>query len=997
MNWPIFIFNKNLFLRVRKIYPMRIRLFLFSFFFFLSILVTGQNTYPSYKQYTRRDGLSQMQVISLFQDSRGYIWAGTKEGVNCFNGINITKFTIKDGLEDNYGWRITEDFSGNIWVSTFKGFSSYDGVKWKSFPLAIRNPAMLAPTPDGKIWYLASNQEYKPLFGYIENGKFHNQQNLIPPLDVSVNCHIAYSKENNALVLTDNHNLYELKDGKVNKLLSVPEILTIEKIGTSILIFATDGSTYANLFEYIDGKVHLLANIQEDKVTRVGSASSDFTFRHPTNGFSIITLTSDTVTVRSFPETTINCCLTDQNGHLWLGAENGLLRVLSSGFETYKREVLPSVWSTVEDLDGNIWVASFEYGLKKYDGKTIQPISLAETEKLGKWFYFHPSVDKRGTLYFPNGLGVLTYNGQHFGHLNGVNCMTSFYDRDRDLLWVGSRKLIEVYDKNQKLIRSIKPEDGMELKGYVLSILKDNEGYYWLGGGSGLCRYNYDTRELVNYNHANGRLPIDGVTSAHKTPDGRAWFAGLNGLIYYDNITNSIRKIDLGEINGSVSFITAIDSTWLVFGQSEGIYLMDLQQFNRTGKAELHLFNENNGYMGIDPGQDGAMVDSKGNIWITSSSEVVKLEPRKLDFGENSFSVRIHAFNGQTLPYNQQQITLPRNNRSAVIQFDAVCFNRPNPVQYSWKIEGSGADWSAWQKEDYAVLTNLHNGIWNFQVRMKVSGLPIEETTESLFVKVNLALWKQDWFFPTVLGLVSLLVLFSITMLYRTRMRMLQVNKQAKMFQLQAILSQMNPHFIFNVMASLQSMIISANIEKANEYLVKMSNLVRGFLESSISTSISKSTDIRKSELPLQNTIEVIHNYIQFQQLIYPDKFDYEIFISPDIDPLHQLLPPMLIQPFVENAIRHGLLQRNDKGMLKVTITLTSKNYLNIEIADDGIGIKKSGEMIRRSNLLYTSRGKELTLNRIKLLNELGYNIQFDTISSDLGTKVTITIGYHEK
>jgi sensor histidine kinase YesM len=214
------------------------------------------------------------------------------------------------------------------------------------------------------------------------------------------------------------------------------------------------------------------------------------------------------------------------------------------------------------------------------------------------------------------------------------------------------------------------------------------------------------------------------------------------------------------------------------------------------------------------------------------------------------------------------------------------------------------------------------------------------------------------------------------------------------MFQLQAILSQMNPHFIFNVMASLQSMILSSNIEKANEYLVKMSNLIRGFLEASVSTSISKSKDVKQNELPLQNALEVIKNYVQFQQLIYPDKFDYELYIDPRIDPVQQTLPPMLIQPFVENAIRHGLLQKAEKGLLKISIIKTANGELNIDIEDDGIGIQKAGEMIRRSSLLYTSRGKELTLKRIKLLNELGYNIRFNTLSSEKGTKITITIGY---
>jgi LytS/YehU family sensor histidine kinase len=175
-----------------------------------------------------------------------------------------------------------------------------------------------------------------------------------------------------------------------------------------------------------------------------------------------------------------------------------------------------------------------------------------------------------------------------------------------------------------------------------------------------------------------------------------------------------------------------------------------------------------------------------------------------------------------------------------------------------------------------------------------------------------------------------------------------------------------------------------------------MSNLIRGFLEASVSTGISNPKNFKQNELSLQNALEVVHNFVQFQQLIYPDKFDYELIVDPEIDVVQRTLPPMLIQPFVENSIRHGLLQKAEKGFLKIRIKNTEKGELHIRIEDDGIGIKKAGEMIRRSNLLYTSRGKELTLTRIKLLNELGYDIRFDTVSSEKGTIVTITIGYEK-
>lgn len=405
----------------------------------------------------------------------------------------------------------------------------------------------------------------------------------------------------------------------------------------------------------------------------------------------------------------------------------------------------------------------------------------------------------------------------------------------------------------------------------------------------------------------------------------------------------------------------------------------------------MHLFNEQNGFVGLEPGQNGAVKDSKGNIWMTTGTEVVKLNPKELDFKKNNITVRISGFNGKPLSYSQKEISLPRNDRTAVIQFETICFNRPKAALFSWRIKDR-QDWSPWQDENYAVLTNLQDGKSILQVRTTIPGLPDSESLSSIPITVNIALWKQEWFFPTLLGLVSILVLLSLVLFLQTRTRLIQINKQAKMFQLQAILSQLNPHFIFNVMASLQSMILSANIEKANDYLVKMSNLIRGFLDASASASFSRSKNINATELPLKKELEILDHFIQFQQLIYPDKFDYELSLGAEIIPEKLTVPPMLIQPFVENSIKHGLLQKSGKGKLKISIYFSEKQTLIIEIEDNGIGIKKAEALIKQSHLLYTSRGKELTLKRIKLLNDIGYFIQFRTDSTDSGTKVTLKI-----
>jgi len=959
-----------------------------------SIIVLGQYTYPPYRQYTLRDGLSQMQAMKIIQDSRGYIWVGTKEGLNCFNGGKIISFSEKDGLVSDYIQDVAEDNTGKIWVSTRMGLSTFDGSKIISYPHKDQLSVEIIPTPDGKIWYAGMDHTQKTIIGYFHNGKYFDQTYLLP--NKKGGFVFRYCKSENSFLIANVKDIFELKDDKINHLLSCTHNARLVDNDSSILITDHKFNLVANIWEYRDRKVSYIGRCEGDKFEQVNRAKGNYTFVEGTSN-DIISLNPDGLFRNEIASITVANCFVDRDKHLWLATEEGVLQVFSGGFETYKREFLPVIWSVVEDHSHNLWFASYNYGIKKFDGKTFTHYSEEMLKKYALNFYFQPQVDQRGMLYFPNNYGIFYTDGKSVGAIRHEPCLATFYDKERDLLFGGYRIFVEVYDKNHQLVRKITESDGLEFKGYISSFGKDLSGDIWMGGFSGLCRYNWETGKVINYNQSNKKLPSEGVLSIFTTPDGRTWFGGTDGLLWYDSHADSIRKIEQEDISGSVSFVTAVDSTWLVFSQSTGIYLMNLKKFNQNQEVELFFFNENNGFLGIDPGQNGAFADSKGNIWITSSTEIVKLDPRKLDFKDYSVTTRISHFNGQRLPFDNQSITLPKNDRSAVIQFETICFNRPKAAQFSWKIGDNDNEWSPWQEENYAVLTNLNDGKFILQVRSRIAGLPGSETIVAVPLTVDLALWKQDWFFPALLGLVSLLVLFAILLLFQARIKMMQTNKQAKMFQLQAILSQMNPHFIFNVMASLQSMIITANIEKANEYLVKMSNLVRGFLEASISTSTYKTADLRQSELPLQNALEVIHNYVQFQQLIYPDRFDYELFIDPEIDPEKQTLPPMLVQPFVENAIRHGLLQKKDKGTLKIAITLTARRHLNIEIADNGIGIQKAGEMIRRSNLLYTSRGKELTLNRIRLLNEIGYDIHFETTSSEQGTKVIITIGYDEK
>ncbi|MBK8737122.1 MAG: histidine kinase [Saprospiraceae bacterium] len=183
------------------------------------------------------------------------------------------------------------------------------------------------------------------------------------------------------------------------------------------------------------------------------------------------------------------------------------------------------------------------------------------------------------------------------------------------------------------------------------------------------------------------------------------------------------------------------------------------------------------------------------------------------------------------------------------------------------------------------------------------------------------------------------------------------------------------------------------NTEEANRHLINFSKLIRSFLDSSVSSSNSDLSSLRHSTISLEKEIELLKLYIEFEQLQRPDKFNFEINISPKIEPSNLSIPPLIVQPFVENAIKHGLMYKDDgKGLLKIDLEIEN-DLLIITIFDNGVGRKKAAEIQNESKKIYKSHGSKLVQDRVKILNELGYSIHIQIIDLEpSGTKVVLYI-----
>lgn len=212
--------------------------------------------------------------------------------------------------------------------------------------------------------------------------------------------------------------------------------------------------------------------------------------------------------------------------------------------------------------------------------------------------------------------------------------------------------------------------------------------------------------------------------------------------------------------------------------------------------------------------------------------------------------------------------------------------------------------------------------------------------------------------------------------------------QRIKFLQIHTLQSQMNPHFIFNVLSSIQSLVLNEKTELANKYLISFANLIRKFLDSTIASNFA--VDSYELEVTLRDEIELLNLYLDFERLQYDDKFDFELYVDESIDIDSFSIPPMIIQPFLENAIKHGLNPLDRRGKLSLRFYLKDE-ALSCEIEDDGVGRKKASEIEESKIKVYKSRGLELVRQRVDILNTLDYDIRIFT--EDLtphGTRVNI-------
>jgi uncharacterized membrane protein len=308
------------------------------------------------------------------------------------------------------------------------------------------------------------------------------------------------------------------------------------------------------------------------------------------------------------------------------------------------------------------------------------------------------------------------------------------------------------------------------------------------------------------------------------------------------------------------------------------------------------------------------------------------------------------------------KLLLPVKENNIRFEFVAIAYRSAGKIRYRYRLIGLDSVWRETQ-DNYLAYPTLPSGQYEFQLQAVNRYGKLSELCTVPFA-VATPFWDQVWFrVLELVGFLSATWLFASWRIRRARRQQeLKAMQSRRMAELEhiALQSQMNPHFIFNCLNSIQQFVFDKDMLATNEYISGFARLIRATLNYSSRSFIS-----------VEEEVEYLSDYLSLEKMRFKNKMDYRIVVAPDLDVRLSLLPPMLLQPYVENSVRHGLRHKTEgQGFIDIHFR-KEVNRMVVSIRDNGIGRKKSLEYKTSEHIEYQSKGMSLTSARIQMIQVL--------------------------
>lgn len=970
--------------------------------------VYGQH--PVFRHFTVDDGLPSTEIFHVYQDSKGYIWLATNMGVSRYDGLEFRNFSIQEGLPENTVFEIYEDYDGRIW---FIGF-----------------PFQLAYFKNGKIIQYDYNIK---LSESISKHAIPIKYSFRVDTDNTVHAGLLFE----GLISID-------AKGEISRYgdLNPPEHYTDLLVCDDRVLVSQGDTTQVYHLRLNSEKGIFSFRLRPDQTKFFDRQLiaikylNDFIIYSQNNSLAIFEYTK--LIQQIYIDSRILGINVDRIGNLWVGTEKNGVKCypdsdLSSKTDIHYLKGL-SVSSVLQDSEYGMWFSTLDNGLFYLPSNGFIGFTTDDGLSNNK---VNSVLFNSGKVYIgtnDNVINILTDDKLYTKELsyNKKNRILTLAPGLNKSIWIGTNEYLYLMDSTGALKKYInKIREDLNVQKYLMEadvfsifcMCAAKDSSLWLGGGIGLSKFKngktlYNSlyndslgfRATAIYEKANGDVLIGTNTGVFvKTDNGIQAFDPGNQLLnsritdivqYNDKLTIIATKgagvflygsgsaIQVSWLNGlSSNSVTALHITGnlLWIATNYGLNMLDLDALI-AGQIDINVYKKDHGLISNE------ITDITGDLermYIATSSGMTIFDRKNHQPYNTPPPVYITdlqimkkdttLISGYSLPYNQNIITL---------KFHGISYRDAGQLIYQYRLKGLNESWSQTTNTEveYAFLPP---GKYIFEV-VATSTSGMQSIHPAVFsFEIRQPVWRRWWF-------IALLLIFGILLFYlfyNNRIRLLRKENNLKndinWYRQQALSKQMDPHFVFNTLNSIQSYIIKNDRLSSTQYLSKFAKLMRLILNNS-----------QKQAVPLRDELDALSLYLELESLRFNERFEYAIIVDPDVDKDACYIPAFLIQPLVENAIWHGIMGLSIAGRIEIRISkVTEGNHLICMVQDNGIGRKKSEEIKPVSPESRKSIGISLITSRLNLLNNY-YGVDMKLVYTDLydeqgraaGTRVVINL-----
>lgn len=909
--------------------------------------------YLPLQHLSTEDGLSHANVFRIAQDKRGFIWFCTDYGLSRFDGSSFRNYVSTQAHTANYVMSVTADAYGRQWVCTYGGGlqtvtdTSLVPAAWGNSPLPARiaychiaadSMWMIALKPDKQL-FLAVADTLLPV--YPDGNPLTKTYKLI--------------MTRQGMVLPTSSGLYILRG-------NIPEPLFTNAIGKqTVYDFCEDGEG-----GFWAGLQDSVVYIRDDSIRR--------SYPIPHGGI-------------------INKMLSDSKHRLWVSVNNvGVFRAdqqQMTNMTTLLQMDRIIINDLFEDKEGSIWLATHGQGVYRIRSQTALYYPVQEN-LINVYCTAIESLNDSMVIVGSFGTMAIWHKGRLNPFLSGSLLTTEYvYDiaeHAGELYIATSRQLINVAASSAGA--GLRVWSGNDRHSGVISLLIRENGQLLLGSYNDLI----ELSPAGFRSFANGTFYTKRVNALHEDAKGRLFVGTDSGLLIYQNKILTHFPLPGVKHGTAINRIRGDRNQHIWSATNDGLCLISADSVIRITTADglLHnvcndIFEDPDGYVwvatlggvsrihlrtrevsniisGITTAEIKRISKHAGQLFLGTIDGLYVLSLPDEATKELPIPLYItYASAGTARHYMPESLRI-RYGEKLHIRFVGLSFRNAGTLEYRYRLNNQ-EEWTRTGNNEVS-LSALRPGkyIFSLGVRMK-NGVWNESITCPVYVVAPF--YQTGWFTFGLLLLSSVAVIFAMRyyILRKERKKQAQLHTYNKIIYLkqQALSALINPHFIFNCMNSIQHFLNRNDRDAANKYLSDFARLIR------MTMAHAQDAFIR-----LDKEMEQINLYLNLEQLRFGKKLSYRIYTDPGLQPGEIFIPNMILQPYIENAIWHGIMPKDTPGTIMVSLLFhEDREHIRILIEDDGGGIQEDRSHAASAENKHKPMGMALTEERLQLLNRL--------------------------